>query len=484
MIPVGYYRPDLAGTNPGVSGAVLNVLLTKDALGVSYRPHKSLAPLATAEALPSAPRGHTSVVTRAGNYQVFVGTASALYKVAADGSHDEIGTGYAVPAGDNWSMAQFGDYVYFTNTFDGMLRYNIESGGTVDAVSGAPAARFIFPLFGTMAALDCDGNNRLMKTSKIEDPTVWSGDASNTYQEFVEGEELIAGGELSSGRAVVLQRNAIRVLTRTRDRSIFVADALEAQVGAQGAAGVVIVRGWAYFIDTDGPQRTNGIEVQAIGRDKIARTFIDSLADNALTTVGCAYDPAEHRLLYRYQDTSVASTTVFEHCLSYDIAIGEWTPVEIDTAAIMTVSSPGYSLDELDQFGNMETLPYSLDDRVWKGGEPRIAGFDSDFKMGFISGSNLAATIECGAQSSNRALRITGIVPDTDAGNGTVQLGVRRAINDSFTWGTAVSLDEEGFAPVDETGKGYAFRLNIAAGESWTYMRGFDGMDAVDVGAR
>lgn len=477
MIPTGLYRPDLAATNPGVSGLHLNVLMTKDALGVAYNPHPSLAALATAVALPSAPRGYATVVTRSGNYQVYVGTASALYRMAADGTHTEIGTGYAVPAGDNWSMTQFGDYVYFSNAFDGLLRYNIESGGAVTAVTGAPKARFIFPLFNTLAALDCDGNNRLQKTSKINDPTVWSGDASNTYQEYVDGEELIAGGQLSSGLAVVLQRNAIQVLRRTRDRSIFTADPLEAQVGAQGAAGVVIARGWAYFVDTDGPQRTNGMVIEAIGRDKVANTFITSLAADALGTVGCAYDPSTHRLLYRYQTVGVDSTTVFQDALSYDITLGEWTPVELATAMLMTISSPGYSLDELDPFGSMETLPYSLDDRVWNGGEPRLAAIDGDLKLGFISGPSLAATIECGPQVAQRSMRITGIRPDTDATTATVQLGVKQAVNGSLTWGTAVSMDEEGFAPVDETGRVYAFRLNVPAGATWTYMRGFDGLE-------
>jgi hypothetical protein len=484
MIAVGFYRPDLAATNSGVSGAVLNAIIRRDGLGVAYGPHPSLAPLATSDALPAAPKGFGSVVTRNGNYQVYFGTATKLYKLAADGTYTEIGSGYAVPAGDNWSITQFGDYVYFTNTFDGLLRYNIESGGTVDAVVGAPKGRYIFPLFGTMAMLDCDGENRVMKTSKIEDPTVWSGDASNTNQEFIDGEELIAGGELSSGIAVVFQRNAVRVLTRTRDRSIFTADQLAAQIGAQGAAGVVIVQGWAYFVDTDGFQRTNGGTIEPIGKDKVSQTFVAGLASGGLTTVQGAYDPTRNRVIYRYQKSDVVSTTVFEDALTYDIGTGEWVPVEMSTAAIVTISSPGYTLEELDQFGTIDTLPYSLDDRVWKGGEPRLAAIDGDLKLGFISGAAMACTLECGEQVSKVSLRITGIVPDTDAGAATVQLGVKQAINDDFTWGDAVTLDDEGFGPVDEAGKMYAFRLNIPAGATWDFMRGFDGMEASARGPR
>ena len=221
MLPSGFYRPDLAESNFGLWLKIRNAGLFRDEVGVAYGPHPGLEVLSSAVALPSAPRGAISVVTRDGIYQNYAGTADKLFKVASDGSWTEIGSGYAVPGGDSWSMAQFGDYVYFTNRTDGVLRYSIEAGGTVDAVSGAPKARVIFLLFNTLAALDCDGNNRLMKTSKINDPTVWSGDASCTYQEFPEGEELIGGGELGQTLAVVLQRNAVRVLARTTDRSIF-----------------------------------------------------------------------------------------------------------------------------------------------------------------------------------------------------------------------------------------------------------------------
>jgi hypothetical protein len=474
MIPVGYFRPDLAPTNQGVAGGVLNAILTRDGLGVAYGPHPSIGVLDTAEALPEAPRGVRSVVTRSGAYQVYAGTSDTLYKVAADGSHDAIGTGYSLPAGDNWSIMQFGDYVYFTNTADGLLRYNMESGGTVDAVSGAPAARFIFSLFGTMAALDCDGNNRLMRTSKIEDPTVWSGDASNTYQEFINGEELISGGELSTGTAVVFQRNAIRVLTRTRDRSIFTADQLQGEIGAKGAAGCVYAHGWAYFVDSDGFERTNGQTIEHIGKDKVSATFVASLASGGLTTTEGTFDPSNNRILYRYRKANVVSETVFEDVLAFDVMIGEWVPLMLQTAALVTIATPGYTLDELDQFGTMETLPYPLDSRVWKGGEATLAVVDGDLKVGYVSGDSLAATLECGPQVGDRSIRITGVCPDTDSATATVQLGVKRSISGNFDWGDAVSIDDDGFAPVDEAGKVFAFRLNVPAGATWSFMRAFN----------
>jgi len=487
MIPIGFYRPDLAESNPGVSLTVLNAILQSDAVGVAYGPHPSIGVLSTAQALPSAPRGAISVVTRAGLYLAFIGTADKLFKVAADGSVTEIGSGYAVPAGDQWSFAQFGDYLYATNTFDGLIRYNLESGGAVAAVAGAPRGRFIFPLFNTLAMLDCDGNNRLMQTSKINDPTVWSGDASNTYQEFTEGEELIAGGELGESYAVVFQRNAIRLLTRTRDRTIFTSDLYASGIGAQGAAGVVIARGFAYFIDTDGPHRTDGASVVPIGKDKISATLIKSLASGGLTSMEGAYDPPNNRIVYRYMTNGVVDPEIFEDALAYDVLKGEWVPLSIKTAALVALASPGYSLDELDAFGPLDGLPYSLDSRAWKGGEPRLGAIDEHFKFGFMSGANLACRLETGAQRSGGAQRITGTTVLTDAlgaDGAAVRLGFKQKLGDAMIWGDPVLIDDNGFAPVDEAGMVMSLRLDVPAGVEWTFMRGFDGIEAGGQGWR
>lgn len=484
MTPIGFYRPDLANTNPGVSGTVLNAILSKDALGVAYGPHPSHQALATADALPDEPRGYISIVTRAGNYRVYVGTETKLYQVASDGAVTEIGSGYSLPSGDDWSFAHHGDYLYATNTFDGMVRYNVETGGAVSAVSGAPAARFIFPLFLTLCALDCDGNNRVLRTSAINDGATWTGDASNRYQEFVDGEELIAGGEIGPGLAVVFQRNNIRPLFRTRDRSIFTTNpsttgsGIGQGIGAQGASGCVFTRGWAYFVDTDGFHRTDGTVTEAIGKDKVSQTFIDSLAANALTTTKGAFDPSNGRILWSFRKSTTVSSTIYEDLLAYSIQLGEWVPIAMQTSAIVNIASPGYGLDQLDQFGTMETLPYPLDSRVWKGGEPKLGAFNGDFKFGFVDGDNLACTLETGSLVSGKWGRFTGITPDTDHATATIQCGVKRKISDAFTWGTAVSIDDDGFAPVDEGGMVHAYRFNAAAGDTWTFMRGFDNEQA------
>jgi hypothetical protein len=154
------------------------------------------------------------------------------------------------------------------------------------------------------------------------------------------------------------------------------------------------------------------------------------------------------------------------------------------TSWLIAMASPGYTLEELDAFGTLDTLPYSLDDRYWKGGEPQLAGFNGAYKFGFMSGTPLAATLETGTRMEGGAVRITGAVPLTDAPAPTVQLGVKRALRDTLAWGAAVNVDADGFAPVDEAGQWYSLRFSVPAGQEWSFMRGFEAIEMHRQGRR
>src|SRR5690606_29199001 len=117
---------------------------------------------ANAEALPAQPRGIFSFVTASGSYRVIAGTESSLYLMSNSGTWTEIGSGYSLPSGHDWSATQYNGFAVFTNTADGQVAYDLDAGGTFSAVTDAPKARYVFNLFGTLAALDCDGEGRVM----------------------------------------------------------------------------------------------------------------------------------------------------------------------------------------------------------------------------------------------------------------------------------------------------------------------------------
>jgi len=485
MLPIGLPRPDMADTNPGVAKRTVNVILSKDQNGVSARPMPSLAVADSAGVLPAAPRGGTSVVTRAGGYLAYVATGTNIYNIGNDYTYTSYGSGYNCTSGDNWMATQFGNYAVFTNTTDGQVQLDIETPVAFAAISGAPKARSIAPIFDCMFAFDCDGDNRLMQNSDVNDHTDYEGGVA-ARQPMPDGEELITGGELNDGLAIVLQRNAVRLLTRTSDRQLYTMNKIADGIGAVNPQSVVTIRGACFFWDVAGPHMyLPGMPVpEHIGADKISRTFLENASGTVFDGIEGAYDPANQRIIWRYQAADVSSGTVFQDAITYDIRLGEFVECEFASAALLYMASPGYTLEGLDAVATLDALPYSLDSRVWYGGEPRLAGLNGDLKFGFFDGTNLAATCETATQMFPERMRFQSVRPITDAQNATVEIGTKAALYSSLTYSTAASIQPSGRVPVRAAGKNARFRISVAAGESWNYIRGIDDIEAVGDGAR
>jgi hypothetical protein len=262
VIGIGPYRPDQSASVPGVSPSVSNVMLLPDEeLGVAYGPLKDLTALSTSTAIAAAPKGTLTAVTKAGIYTLFEMTSSIIYKIGATGVPTSLGTGYNLPSGDKWSSTQFGTKAIFTNKNDGQVVYDIELGGAVSAVSGAPKARVLRRIFDVLFALDCDGDNRLMRNSDY-DYSNWTTGVSG-YQPMPEGTELVGIEEISDGAALVFTRNTIYILTRRSDAQLYNMNVLARNTGAVAPWSIVPAGGAVYFIDANGFKMADALRCSA-----------------------------------------------------------------------------------------------------------------------------------------------------------------------------------------------------------------------------
>lgn len=462
MLPYGPYRPDVAETNPAISRRVLNVNPRKDSKGVSYHPRRSLQVTSGAMALPAAPRGALAVVQRSGEFKGYFGTVDTLYEMDSTYQFASIGTGYAVPTGHSWGMCQYGEHLIATNTFDGMLQWDIETGGSVTAVTDGPAARSVFVWAEMVIALDCEGDNRLMQNSAPGSYTNWTTQGASA-QEFADGEALMGGGVVNDGQAVVIQRAAVRLLTITGTEKIFRIDQFPGDVGAVSPDCIVQIPGGVAFMDSSGPQIATAQGVMPIGDNKVARTFVASVDD--ITAVSGAYDNELRQIVWRSSANDL---------LVYDLATQEFVPVEESTAAIIRMSNPALTLEDLDAFGTLDSLPYSLDSNAWKGGRPRLAALDADLKFGFFDGDALAAEIETATLTDNASMLVSWVLPVTDDPDVTVVLGVRDRLADAATYKDPSSMAASGRCAVRGRGKCISVISRHAAGAIWTYDRGID----------
>lgn len=481
MIPAAFYRPDLAETNPGVSARVVNVNPRHDSQGISYHPRKGLAPLSTA--LPGPPRGAIAGVTRSGLFMGYVGTASALFELQSNYAFDQIGTGYTLPAGDVWGATQYGDRMLFSNRSDGMFQFDIEGLGAVTAIAGAPKARSLFTAFECVFALDCDGNEFLMRNSAIGNYANWKSGGAGA-QEFADGESLMGGGSLNDGTAAVLQRSAVHVLSVSGDAKVYNKVKIAAGIGAVSPRCIVPTPGALYFLDVGGFYRLTSAGLEPIGQDKVNARFLSRLDASSMATVEGAYDPQRRQVCWRYRAGGLGNDEVFANIMVFDIVTGEFVELEEQTSALMGMSVPALTLEDLDSFGSIEDVPYPLDSEVWKGDRPRLAAFDETYRLGFFDGQTLAADIETATLTSPRELRVNGVMPVTDAADIAMQLGVRQRLADPVAWKAAAPMQPSGRVPMSGKGRAILVRAHIPAGASWTYFRGLDGLDSQEPGGR
>lgn len=460
MLAIGPYRPDVADTNPGISRYALNLTMRADAQGVSYHPRKSLQVATSSTALPAAPRGAIAVVAQSGAFKGYFGTAGTLQSLDNDFGFTEIGTGYTLTAGHNWGFCQYGDHLIATNTTDGMFQWNIESGGSVTAISGAPDARSVFFWAEMVIALDCDGDNRLMRNSSPGSYTNWTTRGAQKSP-FADGEGLMGGGVLNEGQAAVIQRAGTHILTVTGTDRIFRRDKVS-DVGALNPECIVQAPGAVYFWDSSGPQRITAQGVEAIGAGKIALTYAEIM--DATTLTG-AYDPERRQVVWRIDANNL---------VVYDIATGEFMPVEDDTSAIVKMASTALTLEGLDAFGTLDSLPYSLDSAAWQGGKPRLAALDAAYKFGFFDGDSLEAVADTSTLTDRVSMLASWCEPVTDAEGVTVTLGVRDRLADAVSWKDPASMVASGRVPLRGRGKALTMRVTIPAGAVWTYLRGIE----------
>ncbi len=480
MLSFGPYRPDMAETNPGVSRRVLNVHPRRDGSGISYHPRASLAVPATAQALPGQSRGSLAVVTQDGAFKGFFGTSNKLYMLNSDFSFTEIGTGYTVPTGDSWGMLQYGPRLLATNAFNGMLTYNVELGGAVTAVVGAPKAVSLFAAFECVFALACDGQNQLMRNSAPGDYTNWKTRGAGA-QEFADGEGLMGGGPLNDGVAGVIQKAAVSLLSVTGDRLVYRKDKVAEGVGAVNRECIVQAPGALYFYDTSGFYRLTAGGLEPIGQDKVNRTFAAALGQ--MDGLSGAYDPLNRQVVWRYAAGTV-SGAVLQNLIVYDIGTGEFVEAEESTADIMRMSSPAYTLEDMNVFGSLDALPYSLDSAVWKGGRPTLAALDADRKFGFFNGPNLPASIDTATLTDTSSMLVTWAMPVTDGEAFTLALTVRDRLSDTGAMKAPASMQASGRVPLRGRGKVLTLTAQAPAGDTWTYLRGVDDLVITKGGKR
>lgn len=480
QIEFGPLAPDQGIGIPGICTIANNVLPKAN----GYGPAPALVSQG-GDPLPGPPRGGVTCIKRDGTTQVFFFTADAVYSLGADYSFTLVDNGYSCTPGDDWSVIQFGNFLLYTNTTDGLWAYNIELGGSPVYIPDAGDPRQIFDTANMVFALDCkDGignrDNRLIRNSDFNDHTDWKGGAAD-YQPLESGAELLAGVGLKAGAAVTFQRESMRLIQfgNAGGGALYSLQEIAKGRGAVGAKSVIGFDGVVYFLSTNGFFQYASGALTAIGDGFIDKWFLSQVPTLALKDVQAAIDPARKIVLWLYPDSDLV--------LGYswgNVGNNRWFTWESSASYLTRLASAGYTWDAAGAiwatWDTMPTIPF--DDRFWQGGEQFLAALGSDYIFASFSGDPAAATIRTGLSNSPFSAMIGWATPIDDCPTSQLSLGVTDSLAVAIAWKDPRGKSRAGRTSQRARGLNLAAEWTSPASAVWTYAHGIDHLQSAQGG--
>lgn len=483
-VPFGAYEPDKADLNMGGPSDIQNVLCSTS----SYLPFPDF--LALSASLDAAPLGFIRARSQSGQITIFAGTEDKLWKldnttlVWEDVS--QAATTYAANIDNRWCFEQFGEYVIAVDINDDPQYFELGVSTTfVDLPGSPPRAAFVRAWGDFLSLQQLATNGNRVHWSALNDITGWTPGANNSdYQDFPEG-GVVQGSSRATNPIIILER-AIYLATFVPGSSIiFSFVKIHDGRGAKSPYSIAS-RGENTFFADEGSFFQIGADgsIADIGFEKVSRTIFGQMTAPDIATIIGAIDPFYSRV---YWTMDLTGAGVYGAIIVYDWLQSRWSIAGQVNKGIFPAATAGFTLEGLDAVSSsLDLLPYSLDSKVWQGGAPVLAAFDSDYKLGFFNGPNKEATITTQEQGdlSGGITLIQSLYAVVDTDNYTAAIGSR------FKRGETVSWTDE-LTPTSATGRVDALnaarfqrvRVTIPAGEVWSHAQGIS-IEAKPAGKR
>lgn len=473
-IPIPRFNPDKGLYDPSHTAGHRNILPTE----AGYIPMPDLA--AFSSALGADCRGGYSASLGDGSFEVYLATATDLFRLSGTGftNVSKSAAVYTLPTEEQWAFTQWRDKLIASNVNDPHQVITVGVGGNFADLAGSPPKSRYSAVIGPHLVL----GNILNATSDI----AWSGVLN--IEEWTAG---IAGSgrqTLSSGGAVqniagwqnggfVFQESEIRSMRWAPGTGAqFQIERYEVDRGLVAPWAMQAIGKDVFFLGKNGFYKL-GNPSTPIGAERVDRWFSKIVDRDALQLIQAASDPLSKTVLWRFKSVNGGGDGFSDMIIGYDWEISEWFVLEKDLQFLLTAATAGYTLEGLDALGyTIDTLPFSLDSSVWKGGKPLLAGVDASQMLGFFNSSNLEATIESNPVDvfdAERVTKIQGFTPVVDTTNIYGQIGTRQRHAEATVWSAEKLANKFGKIKIRKRGRTIAIRNRIPAGQTWTQIDGW-----------
>lgn len=494
LLPIADFAPDLPPNNSrGASANVVNLFpRTKE----SWGPVGTLSPYST-NALTSQCLGAVTAIDTGANNFLFCGDSGKLYELAPGSSSfsnvSKVG-GYAVTVGEKWYFTQYGNRVIAAAAGQNLQSFVLGSSTSfADLASAAPQARYIATIKDfVMVANTFDGTNgaqpQRVQWCAIDDPTTWPTAGSTTEAQLLAGSQIIPGdqgwimglvGNLGTADGAVFFERGIWRIVFQGSPTIFAFQPAEGVRGTPAPKSIAQLGALVYYLGEDGFYAFDGSNSVPIGVDRVDKTFWATANTSYLYNVVGAVDPINRLVMWLYP-SNAASGGVPDSLLVYNWTLDKWGFAQINAEYIFRAIAQGYSLESLDNYAggtyNLDTLPFSLDSRVWTGGQVLMGAFNPSHQLAYFTGSPANATadtveIEPIASLGKRAF-VSTTRPMIDGGSPSVQIGYRNRLVDAPAFSPASALNVNGECPVRVDARYVRGRIQTSG--TFTHLQGIE----------
>lgn len=406
--------------------------------------------------------------------ETYVGGAEHLYRLNVASWTD------VTPVGLNgttaWSFAQFGRYV-LAASYENLTQFvEIATGDLFADIADSPSAKCLGVVRNFVVAgniddpIDGEVPSRI-RWSAIDNALDWplagtnDAYAKQSDQQDLKAEDGEVKAILGTEYGLVFQEKAISRMSYVGSPIVFQVDRIDSTRGALSSRSVVNVGRTCYFPARDGFFANDGSgESVSIGHGKVDEWFLAQLEDTALESIIGVADPRRKIILWAF---SANGSQTPNKLIVFNYAEQRWSHADIALTDLVYARQSGYTLEDLDAFGTLETIALSLDDPFWGPGGQFLGAFDDQYRLATFGGDPLTAVLETGEFGlEGRRGFVSGVRPLV-TGNTQVQvaLGSRQLMGAAPVW-TAPRVITQSTGQADFRASAFYFRVRctIAGG--------------------
>lgn len=475
LLPWGDWRPDTSDYEGASAHDIRNVVPRGD----GYGPFPSFS--AYTSALPATCRGAFYALKSDGSVITFAGTSTKLYRLNnTDFTWADVSLGAstysALSASAQWQFAQFGNLVFATQANAVLQVYDLSSSTAFANCAGSPPQAAYISVVGRFLVLSgLLSNAYRIQWSGLNATTTWtSGVNSSDFQDFPDGGIVrgVAGGEYG----IIFQDQAIRRMSYVPGSPIiFQIDRITQDKGLFAPYSIIRAGERIFFYAGQGFHKIEPGDVpEAIGRERIDRTFLADLDKGHLELFQGASDPRTTRVYWAYRSANGVNPSNYDKILGYDYLLDRFFTLSVAGEYLLGISQTGLTLENLDTISSsLDALTLSLDSYA-TAVQPQIAQFNATHTLGFFAGPNLEATLESAEQGTDEnRVTLRGFRPITDAATVYGSVTYRDTQATSSILGSEVPLNSRtGRVDLMRDARYIRYKARIPAATTWTFIAG------------